>query len=253
MRPFGAQAELHSRPLRRAEQGALGATGTIQSARGAEPACEGAPACESSPPELPRVSAEALRLLDVGDGAAVAAARGARHAVRRDRAPAQRRRQRDGCRPAPVSRLRLAPQSLTRAAGARQARRPRSWRSRAHAAGGELQPSLCSGARTGSPGCAQVLLQCALALGLAAFGVVVVAGKLQVSAPSLLSSAQCSAHGPVACRSQPISLSAMMDGASASFEDFNPDFMVRCLFTGPVHHQGYSSHQRCLFMGRLSA
>ena len=145
----------------------------------------------------------------------------------------------------PASQLRLALQSLTRAAGARQARRPRSRRSRAHAAGGE--PSLCSGARTGSPGCAQVLLQCALALGLAAFGVVVVAGKLQVSAPSLLTSAQCSAHGPVACRSQPISLSAMMDGASASFEDFNPDFMVRCLFTGPVHHQ------HCLFTGRLSA
>ena len=150
----------------------------------------------------------------------------------------------------PASQLRLALQSLTRAAGARQARRPRSRRSRAHAAGGELEPSLCSGARTGSPGCAQVLLQCALALGLAAFGVVVVAGKLQVSAPSLLSSAQCSAHGPVACRSQPISLSAMMDGASASFEDFNPDFMVRCLFTGPVHHQDVG-HQRCLFTGRL--
>jgi len=132
---------------------------------------------------------------------------------------------------APPARLPTAPRpavSHTRR-GARQARRPRSRRSRAHAAGGELEPSLCSGARTGSPGCAQVLLQCALALGLAAFGVVVVAGKLQVSAPSLLSSAQCSAHGPVACRSQPISLSAMMDGASASFEDFNPDFMVRCL------------------------
>ena len=49
------------------------------------------------------------------------------------------------------------------------------------------------------------------------------------------------------CAPQPISLSAMMDGASASFEDFNPDFMVRCLFTGPIHHQ------RCLFTGRLSA
>ena len=54
-----------------------------------------------------------------------------------------------------------------------------------------------------------------------------------------------------ACRSQPISLSAMMDGASASFEDFNPDFMVRCLFTGPVHHRWQMHGQRCLFTGRL--
>ena len=125
----------------------------------------------------------------------------------------------------PASQLRLALQSLTRAAGARQARRPRSRRSRAHAAGGE--PSLCSGARTGSPGCAQVLLQCALALGLAAFGVVVVAGKLQVSDAS--SAERPSTATQMRCAPQPISLSAMMDGASASFEDFNPDFMVRCL------------------------
>jgi hypothetical protein len=30
---------------------------------------------------------------------------------------------------------------------------------------------------------------------------------------------------------QPISLSAILDGASTSFEDFNPDFMV-------FHHRG---------------
>ena len=131
----------------------------------------------------------------------------------------------------PASQLRLALQSLTLAAGARQARRPRSRRSRAHAAGGELEPSLCSGTRTGSPGCAQVLLQCALALGLAAFGVVVVAGKLQVSDQPLRPSTAPLTQ--MRCAPQPISLSAMMDGASASFEDFNPDFMVRCL---PHYH-----------------
>ena len=138
----------------------------------------------------------------------------------------------------PASQLRLALQSLTRAAGARQARRPRSRRSRAHAAGGELEPSLCSGARTGSPGCAQVLLQCALALGLAAFGVVVVAGKLQVSDQPLRPSTAPLTQ--MRCAPQPISLSAMMDGASASFEDFNPDFMVRCL------HDYHGLMARCL-------
>ena len=90
-----------------------------------------------------------------------------------------------------------------------------------------------------------MLLQCALALGLAAFGVVVVAGKLQVSDQPLRPSTAPLTQ--MRCAPQPISLSAMMDGASASFEDFNPDFMVRCLFTGPM------DHQRCLFTGRLSA
>eukprot|EP01043_Picozoa_sp_COSAG02_P027759 COSAG02_NODE_1650_length_11487_cov_13.602895_10_plen_87_part_00 len=77
-----------------------------------------------------------------------------------------------------------------------------------------------------------------LSLVLGAFGIIMVAGKLQVSV--------CSA--PLACVCpfqiadpaadmlgvgllQPISLSAILDGASTSFEDFNPDFMV-------FHHRG---------------
>ena len=55
---------------------------------------------------------------------------------------------------------------------------------------------------------AQVAVQCVLALILGAVGVVIVAGKLQ-----------------------PISLSAILDGATNTFDDFNPDFMV-------FHHRG---------------
>lgn len=55
---------------------------------------------------------------------------------------------------------------------------------------------------------ASTQLQCAAALLMGGCGVVIVGGKLQ-----------------------PISLSAILDGASASFDEFNPDFMV-------FHHRG---------------
>jgi hypothetical protein len=50
---------------------------------------------------------------------------------------------------------------------------------------------------------AQVQVQCVVCMLMGAVGVVFVAGKLQ-----------------------PISLSAILDGATNTFDDFNPDFMV---------------------------
>ena len=73
----------------------------------------------------------------------------------------------------------------------------------------------------------QVIIQCMISLFLGAFGVVLVAGKLQVKhrhSPSRFASAYldrvCKMRMALL---QPISLSAILDGASPSFEDFNPE------------------------------